>query len=306
MDNLFTQALGIYSPWLVKDVEFNNKQLSICIDFKRGTQFVDGSDDTKAYGVYDTKMKKYRHMNFIEHECHLHVRVSRIKQDDGKGSQPVVDFVEALEQQKGNKEQVKSVSCDMSSAFIKGIRENLPNAKITFDKFNIIKIINEGVDRVRRAEVKENPMLKGTRYLFLKNEQPLSEKQQQKKAELELADLNLQFFEAMRMRETFQQIYQAKTVADFEQLLSKWDNWVSQCDLPAMVETSKTTKNHWQGVVQWKLSSINNGLLEGLNSIIQAAKRKARGYDKKHFKTMAYLLKSVIINGQPLKNRPNK
>ncbi len=94
----------------------------------------------------------------------------------------------------------------------------------------------------------------------------------------------------MRMRETFQQIYQAKTRIDFEHLLSKWYNWGSQCNLPAMVETSKTIKNHWQGIVQWKLSSINNGILEGLNSIIQAAKRKARGYGKKHFKTMAYLL----------------
>ncbi len=129
-------------------------------------------------------------------------RISHIS--DGKSSQTVVDFVVALEQQKGNKEQVKSVSCDMSSpAFIKGIKESLPNAQITFDKFHIIKIINEGLDKVRRAEAKENPILKGTRYLFLKNEQPLSEKQQQKKAKLELADLNLKSFEAMRMRETF-------------------------------------------------------------------------------------------------------
>ena len=143
---------------------------------------------------------------------------------------------------------------------------------------------------MRRAEAKENPILKGTRYLFLKNEQNLSEKQQQKKVELELADINLKSFEAMRMRETFQQIYQAETKTDFEQLLSKWYDRVSQCNLPAMVETSKTIKNHWQGVVQWKLSSINNGILEGLNSIIQVAKRKARGYGKKHCKTIAYLL----------------
>ena len=100
---------------------------------------------------------------------------------NGKSSQTVVDFVAVLEQQKGNKEQVKSVSCDMSPAFIKGIKENLPNAQITFDKFHIIKIINEGVDKVRRAEAKENPILKGTRYLFLKNEQNLNKKQQQKK-----------------------------------------------------------------------------------------------------------------------------
>ncbi len=100
---------------------------------------------------------------------------------DDKSSQTVVDFVAVLEQQKGNKEQVKSVSCDMSPAFIKGIKENLPNAQITFDKFHIIKIINEGLDKVRRAEAKENPILKGTRYLFLKNEQNLNKKQQQKK-----------------------------------------------------------------------------------------------------------------------------
>ena len=94
---------------------------------------------------------------------------------------------------------------------------------------------------------------------------------------------SLKYFEAVRMRETFQQIYQAKTRTDFEQLLSKWYNWVSQCNLPAMLETSKTIKTHWQGSVQWKLSSINNGILEGLNSIIQVTKRKARGYGKKTF-----------------------
>ena len=77
------------------------------------------------------------------------------------------------------------------------------------------------------------------------------------KSRIRVADLNLKSFEAMRMRETFQQIYQAKTVADLEQLLNKWDNWVSQCNLPAMVETSKTIKNHWQDVVQWALYNGN-------------------------------------------------
>ena len=79
MQDLFTQALGIYSPWSVKDIEFNDKQVNSYSDFKRGTRFVDGSNDTKAYSAYGTKMKKYRHMNFFEHECHLHVRVPRIK-----------------------------------------------------------------------------------------------------------------------------------------------------------------------------------------------------------------------------------
>ncbi|CAC9539608.1 Mobile element protein, partial [uncultured Gammaproteobacteria bacterium] len=75
---------------------------------------------------------------------------------DGKDSQTVKDFVETLEQQNGKKEQVKAISCDMSPAFIKGVRDNLPKAKITFDKFHILKIINAGVDKVRREEDKDN------------------------------------------------------------------------------------------------------------------------------------------------------
>jgi len=47
--------------------------------------------------------------------------------------------------------------------------------------------------------------------------------------------------------------------------------------------------------VRWKESQINNGLLEGLNSVIQTAKRKARGYKLKHFKTMAFLLTGKFV-----------
>ena len=57
----------------------------------------------------------------------------------------------------------------MSPAFIKGVKENLPEAEITFDKFHILKIINEAVDSVRKQEVATNNILKGTKYIWLKN-----------------------------------------------------------------------------------------------------------------------------------------
>ena len=57
-----------------------------------------------------------------------------------------------------------------------------------------------------------------------------------------------------------------------------------------MIKVAKTIKRHWDGILNWKKSQINNGILEGLNSVLQAAKRKARGYKIKHFKTIAYLL----------------
>ncbi len=102
--------------------------------------------------------------------------------------------------------------------------------------------------------------------------------------------LNLKSVRALQIRETFQQIYTAPSKEEFEARLNKWYFWATHSRLEPMVKAAKTIKRHWDGVLNWKESQINNGLLEGLNSVIQAAKRKARGYKKPHFKIMVYLL----------------
>ena len=204
----------------------------------------------------------------------------------GKDNKTVVDFVEELEAKKGKRKAIKQVSCDMSPAFIKGVKENLPEAEITFDKFHIIKLINEAVDQVRREEGHYTPELKGNRYIFLKNSVNLTEKQKEIKEELSLAKLNLKSIRAMHIREAFQQIYQAESAEKFEGLLNGWYYWATHSQLAPIVKVAKTIKKHWEGILSWKKSQINNGILEGLNSILQAAKRNARGYKIQHFKTM--------------------
>lgn len=213
---------------------------------------------------------------------------------DGKDHQTVSEFVEVLEAKQGDRTQVKQVSCDMSPAFIKGVGEYLPQAEITFDKFHIVKIINEGVDKVRREEAKNNPLLKGNRYIFLKNESHLTKKQRESKQALSLPKLNLKAMRALCIREAFQEIYQADRLDDFKVLLNKWYFWATHSRLKPIIEAAKTIKRHWAGVLKWKESQINNGILEGLNSILQAAKRKARGYKKRHFKTIAYLITAKL------------
>ena len=213
---------------------------------------------------------------------------------DGKDHKTVSEFVEVLETKQGDRKQISDVSCDMSPAFIKGVREYLPKAEITFDKFHILKIINEGVDKVRHEESKEKPLLKGNRYIFLKNESNLTEEQRKTKQALSLSKLNLKAMRALRIREAFQAIYQANRVEDFEVLLNKWYFWATHSRLEPIIKAAKTIKRHWAGVVKWKESQINNGILEGLNSILQAAKRKARGYKKPHFKIIAYLMTAKL------------
>ena len=94
----------------------------------------------------------------------------------------------------------------MSPAFIKGVADNLPEAAITFDKFHAVKIINEAVDQVRRAEQKTQGALRGTRYIWLRNPANLSERQ---KATLDsLPTQHLKTARAYQIRLAFQDLYE--------------------------------------------------------------------------------------------------
>jgi transposase len=217
---------------------------------------------------------------------------------EGKDNATVKEFAEDFKNHQGDVKNITDVSCDMSPAFIKGVKENLPEAKITFDKFHILKLINEAVDEVRRREAINNPLLKGTRYIFLKNEQNLTQAQKEKKEELRLSKLNVKLFRALNLRESFQQIYSATSEEAFEELLNEWYFWATHSRLEPMNKVAKTIKQHWDGIIQWKKSQINNGILEGLNSVVQAAKRKARGYKFKHFKTIVYLITGGLDFGK--------
>ena len=96
---------------------------------------------------------------------------------EGKGKETVSRFRQDLIEHHGDPDQIKNFCSDLSPAFISGVTEHFPKAALTFDKFHIVKIVNEAVDEVRRSEVKANPWLKGTRYLWLKNPGNLSAKQ---------------------------------------------------------------------------------------------------------------------------------
>ena len=65
----------------------------------------------------------------------------------------------------------------MSPVFIKGVQENLPEASNVFDRFHVVKIVNEAVDTVRKEEVRDNPLLKGSKYIFLSKPENLTDRQ---------------------------------------------------------------------------------------------------------------------------------
>jgi transposase len=211
---------------------------------------------------------------------------------EGKGSETMTAFTQDFKDHHGNPDAITDVSIDMSPAFIKGVAENLPKAEITFDKYHILKIINVAVDAVRKAEAKHQGILRGEKYLFLKNRSNLTESQHKTLDSLEsMPRLNLKTMRAYHIRENFQEIYKEETQAGFESALRKWYFWATHSRMKEIQEAAKTIKRHWYGVLRWFDSKINNGILEGLNSLIQAAKAKARGYRTfKNLKTIIYML----------------
>lgn len=218
---------------------------------------------------------------------------------EGKDASTVERFKQDLTDHNGNPEAIEEMCSDMSPSFISGVETFFPNAHLTFDKFHIMKIINEAVDEVRRQEQKDRPELFRTRYIWLKNFNNLNPSQTETLDELTVKKLNLKTSRAYHIKLNFQELF--KQPAEYaETYLKKWYFWATHSRLEPIKEAAYTIKRHWDGVLQWFHSGVNNGILEGINSVIQAAKARARGYrTTRNIVTIIYLIAGKLNFGLP-------
>jgi hypothetical protein len=186
---------------------------------------------------------------------------------------------------------VTDVTCDMSEAFITGVGEHLPAAQITFDRFHTVALLSKALDEVRRAEVKAEPgALKGTRYLWLKRPEHLTEAQKTELAYLKVLHATLATVRAYAWRLAFDAFYD-QPAEDAEAYLLRWCLGALHSGLEPLIGFVETVFEHWGGIVAWHTKHINTGVLEAINSLVQAAKRRARGYrTKKNLIAMTYLI----------------
>jgi transposase len=179
------------------------------------------------------------------------------------------------------------------------LTDNFANAHLTFDKFHIMQVINNAVDEVRRQEQKERPELHRTRYIWLKNLEKLKASQREQLEKLTLSKLNLKTARAYQMRLMFQKFF-TLPADTAELLLKKWYYWATHSRLQPMKEAAYTIKRHWDGILRCFTSRISNGTLEGINSLIQAAKARARGYrTSTNLISMIYLIGGKLNFGLP-------
>jgi transposase len=188
----------------------------------------------------------------------------------------------------------------VSPAFEKGVIQHLPNAAITFDKFHVVSLVNQAVDDVRRQERKDHPELSGSRYIWLKNPANLTPNQEQQIDAFDLTRCHLKTARAYQIRLAFQDLYNQPS-DKAEDYLQKWYFWATHSRIQPIIDVAKTIRRHQDGILRWFTSQINNAILEGINSLVQAAKAKARGYrSNRNFATIICLIAGKLdLSCQP-------
>lgn len=209
--------------------------------------------------------------------------------EPGKGQDAIVAIQRYLASQEVKPAQIAEASMDMSPAFMAGVAKAFPKAKITFDRFHVVKLLNEAMDTVRKLERREHEALKGHKYTFLKDWDRLSDKRR-----LELVKLMDDYptlGEAYRLKALFNDLWAMPNPAAACAHLTAWSEEVQRAGIQPFMQFAKTVKSHWTGIVRFIESRLTNGLLEGINHKIQLAKRRARGYRNiQNFINMAYFL----------------
>lgn len=208
---------------------------------------------------------------------------------EGRDAPVVAGFAAELHAHGGDPEQVGEVCQDMSAAYREGVAEHLPEAQITFDRFHLAKLMGEAVDQVRRAERTDKAgLLRGSRYLWLRRPETLSARQRERLDGL--LDAPLRTVRAYRWRLAFDAIFDLPAAAA-PAALSRFERGAVRSGLEPIARFARTVAEHRPGILRWWTSKISNGLLEGLHSLVQAAKRRARGYrSTENYIAMIYLV----------------
>jgi len=242
--------------------------------------------EVRHIGVDETSRRKGH--DYITHFVDLDTRKT-IFVTDGKDSGTFKAFSKALVESGGKAENIEAVSMDMSGAFISGALSHFTKAAIIFDKFHIFKALNEAVDMVRKAEHKEAGLLKGHRFTLLYSKKNLSSR---KATELEAILMTYPTIgKAYGFKESFADIFDECT-EDSVKTLERWCDMVEQSAIKPMVDFVAMVRSHMFGIRNlFAMRNVNNGILEGLNSKIQLAKKRARGFaNTENFKYMVYFV----------------
>jgi len=193
------------------------------------------------------------------------------------------------------KAKIRAVATDMSAAYWSAVLEHLPDVALVFDKFHIIKLMNERLDDLRRQMVREAEgpwklRIKGTRFLLLRNPENLQEDQIPKLDEaLQLNEpLLLGWYLKEELRELWNQPSRQKMAA----FLKDWCQKAEQTTIGQLIKMAKTLRTHASGILSYSQHPITSGKLEGINNKIKTLTKRSYGFHDENF----FILKLLSLH----------
>lgn len=252
-----TAVTKILRYWVYKAVNEDDlsKVRAICIDetsFKRGQSYVTVVSDATARRV--------------------------IYVDEGRGAENVEAFSFQLMKKGGDCERIRQVACDMSASYASGVEMCFPKATVTIDKFHVKQLMLKAMDQVRREEQGKTYSRRrdSGKKLLMIPEGRMTEQQA-----LKLQTLSKEFPKtgrAFRMVQGLDTMYCCDSYEDGKIVFNKLVNWLRRSRLEPMKQVANTLKKYRQQILSYFFYRLTNAIAEGINSMIQSAKRRARGF----------------------------
>jgi transposase len=211
--------------------------------------------------------------------------------EPGRTEQTVIDFSYKFIEKGGDCNNILNACSDMSKAYKNGIEISFPNAKLTIDKFHVKQLLLKAMDEVRKEEQKE---YKGKELFNSRKLLYIPETRQSEEQRIRVMDISKQYPKtgrAFRMVQALDVVYASNDVIEASSRFDSLFRWLRKSHLEPMKRVALTLKEHKDEILYIFKSKLTNAICEGINSLIQAAKRKARGYHTfEGYSSMIYLV----------------
>ena len=207
---------------------------------------------------------------------------------DGKGADALRPFWKRL---RASHARVQAVAMDMSPAYLRAVEQHLPHADVVFDRFHMVKLLNDKLSQLRRSlyrqaqdQLQKN-VLKGTRWLLLKHPQNLDESRDEKARLEEALQLNESLAVAYYLKEDLRQLWEQPHRTAARNFVTSWYSRAMKSGIAALQQFARTLAGGLFGIMNWFRHPISTGPLEGVNNKIKTMKRQAYGFrDQEFFK----------------------
>ena len=206
---------------------------------------------------------------------------------DGKGADALKPFWKRL---RPSGARIEAVAMDMSAAYRGAVSAHLKEAVIVFDHFHVIKLFNDKLSDLRRslyhrAEADQKKVLKGARWLLLKNPENLDTDKDEKRRLEEALALNKPLAVAYYLKEDLRRFWEQPGKRFATAFLNDWLRKAEASGVRMLQQMAKTLAAHRSGLLAYYDAMITSGPMEGTNNKIKTMKRAAYGFrDPEFFK----------------------